>query len=86
MFSRYEQRCYIKIQVASGKNAGQCFRALQKACRRQVLPYRTIARWVEAFRQGRKECQHKAHAGRSVAATDDLHFQTVRVLLGEDRR
>ena len=86
MFSRYEQRYFIKIQVARGKNASQCFRALQEACGREVLPYRTIARWVEVFRQVREECQHRSRAGRPVAATDDLHVQAVRVLFEEDRR
>ena len=40
---------------------------------------------VEAFRQGREECQHTAHAGRSVAATDNLHVQAVMPLLEGDR-
>ena len=66
------------------KNAGQCFRTLQEACGREVLPYRTIVRWVEAFRQGREECQYRAHAGRPLAARDDIQFQAVRVLLEED--
>ena len=86
MFRRYEQRCFIKIQFARGKNASQCFRALQEACRREVLPDRTIVRWVEAFCQGREECQHRARAYRPVGATDDLHVQAVRVVLEEDRR
>ena len=42
--------------------------------------------WVEAFLQGREECQHRAHADRPVAATDDLYVQAVGVLLEEDRR
>ena len=58
---------------------------MQEACRREVLPYQTIVRWVEVFHQGREECQHKACAGRPVAATDDLHVQAVRFLLEEDR-
>ena len=85
MFSRYEQRRFTKIQVARGKNASQSFRALQEACGREVLTYRTIARWMEAFRRGREECQYRAHAGRPVAATDVLHVQAVRVLLEEDK-
>ena len=85
MFRRYEQRCFIKIQDARGKYASKCFRALQEACGTDVLPYRTIARWVEAFRQGREECQHRVRAGRPVVATDDLHVQAVRVTLEEDR-
>ena len=40
---------------------------------------------MEAFRQGREECQHRTCAGRPVAATDDLHVQAVSVLLEEDR-
>ena len=85
MFIRYEQRCFIKIRVAREKNASQCFRALQEACGREVLPFRPIARWVEAFCQGREECQHRARASRPVAATDYLHVQAVKVLLEEDR-
>ena len=75
----------IKIQIGREKNASQCFGALREACGREVLPYRTIARWVETFRQGREECQHRACAGRPFAATDDLHFQALGVLLEEDR-
>ena len=86
MFSRYKQRCFIKILFARGKNVSQCFRGLQEACGRDVLPYRTIARRMEDFCQGREEYQHRAHTGRPVAATDDLHVQAVRVLLEEDRR
>ena len=44
-----------------------------------------LARWMEAFRQGREECQHGACSGRPVAARDDLHVQAVRDLLEEDR-
>ena len=47
----------------------------------RILPYRTIARWVEE----REECYHRARAARPVAATDDLHVQAARVLLEEDR-
>ena len=36
MFSRCEQRCFIKIQVARGRNISRCFRALQEACVREV--------------------------------------------------
>ncbi|PSN49558.1 hypothetical protein C0J52_09743 [Blattella germanica] len=59
--------------------------ALQEACGGEVLPYRTIARWVETFRQGREEYQYRTHAGRPIAATDDLHVQAVMTLLEGDR-
>ena len=41
---------------------------------------------MEAFRQGREECQHRTRAGRPVAAIDDLCVPAVRVLFEEDRR
>ena len=59
---------------------------MQEACGREVLPYRTIARWVEDIRQGKEECQHRALAGRPVAATGNLDVQAVMVLMEEDRR
>ena len=86
MCSRCEQRCFIKILVARGENASQCFRALQESFGREVLHCGTITRSVKAFRQAREECKHRACAGRPVAATDELHVQAVRVLLEEDRR
>ena len=62
MFSnyRYEKRCFIKIQIARGKNARQCHTALLEACGRETLPYRTVARQAYVFRSGRKDV-HQCH-------------------------
>ena len=57
---------------------------MQEASGREVLPYGTIARWVETFRQGGEEYQHRVRPGRPVAATDGLPVQAVTVLLEED--
>ncbi|PSN52730.1 hypothetical protein C0J52_06146 [Blattella germanica] len=43
--------------------AKQCHRALQEACSVAVLPFRTIARWVAAFRDGRKHVEHMPRSG-----------------------
>lgn len=32
MFTKYEQRLWIKIEVALGRNAHQCHQGLFKAC------------------------------------------------------
>ena len=40
----------FKVGPGLKKFENRCFRALHKACRREVLPYRTIARWVESSR------------------------------------
>ncbi|GBM41086.1 hypothetical protein AVEN_28858-1 [Araneus ventricosus] len=52
MFRKTDQRSWIKIEVARSKNAPECYHGLREAC---ALPYRTVARWVEAFRAGRNE-------------------------------
>ena len=54
MFSKYAQRCFIKIQIERGKNARQCHSALLEACGIETLPYSTVARWAYAFRRGRE--------------------------------
>ena len=55
MFSKYEQKCLIKIQIAIGKNTRQCHTALPEACDRETLSYRTVDRWAPAFRRGRED-------------------------------
>ena len=55
MFSKYEQRCFIKIQIARDKNARQCHTALLEVCGRETLLYRTVAMWAYAFRRGRED-------------------------------
>ncbi|KAJ4437310.1 hypothetical protein ANN_17448 [Periplaneta americana] len=54
MFSKEDQRSWLKIQCARGRTARQCHQGLQEACGAAALPYRTVARWVRAFRQGRE--------------------------------
>ena len=79
MFSKYEQRCFIKIRIARGKNARQCHTTLLKACGRQTLPYRrpTVARWAYAFCRGREDV-HQCHT--EIIAVE----QFVRRLVQED--
>ncbi|KAJ4445749.1 hypothetical protein ANN_12434 [Periplaneta americana] len=52
MFTKLEQRSSIKIEVARGRSAQECFQGLREACGDAALPYRTVARWVKAFREG----------------------------------
>ncbi|KAJ4431732.1 hypothetical protein ANN_20334 [Periplaneta americana] len=52
MFTKLEQRSWIKIEVARGRSAQECFQGLREACGDAALPYRTVARWVKAFREG----------------------------------
>ncbi|GBN40553.1 hypothetical protein AVEN_189821-1 [Araneus ventricosus] len=54
MFSKQEQRSWIKIDCARGRTARQCHQSPQEACGESALPYRTVARWVKAFNAGRQ--------------------------------
>ncbi|PSN53204.1 hypothetical protein C0J52_04500 [Blattella germanica] len=81
MFSKYEQRCFIKIQVARGINARQCHTELLEACGKQTLPYCTVASWANAFRREREDVHQKRGVGRPQSARDDVHVNAVRALL-----
>ena len=59
MFSKYEQRCFIKVQIARSKNARQCYIELLEACL-ETLSYRTVFRWAYAFSRGREDV-HQYH-------------------------
>ncbi|GFR23305.1 HTH_48 domain-containing protein [Trichonephila clavata] len=48
-----DQRAYIKIAVLLGRNEMECHSEFVEALENNVLPYRTVARWVSKFQQGR---------------------------------
>ena len=77
MFSKYEQRCLIKIQIARGGNSRQFHRALLEACDRETLLYRTVSWWAYVFRRGRKNV-HQCHM--AIIAIE----QYVRILVKHD--
>ncbi|KAJ4437779.1 hypothetical protein ANN_13717 [Periplaneta americana] len=52
-FTKLEQRSWIKIEVTRGHSAQEYFQGLHEAYADAALPYRTVARWVKAFREGR---------------------------------
>ena len=78
MFCKREQRCFIKILIARGKNARQCHTALLKACDRETLPHRTVVRWAYTFRRVREDV-HQCHTAILLAVE-----QSVRRLVQQD--
>ena len=77
MFSKYEQRGFIKIQIERSKNARQCHTALLVAWGREPIPYHTVVWWAYAFRRG-KEDVHQCHT--SIISVE----QSVRRLVQQD--
>ena len=51
---KLEQRSWLKIEAGRGKTARECHRGLVEVCGTAALPYRTVARWVQAFRAGQQ--------------------------------
>ncbi|KAJ4429935.1 hypothetical protein ANN_22139 [Periplaneta americana] len=49
MFTKQEQRYWLKIQSVRGRTARQCHDGLVEACGETALPYRTVARWIRDF-------------------------------------
>ena len=78
MFSKYEQKVFIKIQMARGKYFLQYYTELLEACSGETLPHRTVARWAYAFRGEREGVKKKRGAGRPQSASDDVHVNAVR--------
>ena len=61
MFTKLEQRSWIKIEVAQCRSTQECFQGLVEACDDATLAYCTVARWVKAFREGRDAVQDNLH-------------------------
>ena len=83
MFAKQEQQIWLKIQCAHGHTARQCHEDLVEACWDATLPYRTVARWVRAFNEGRDNVEHMARPGRPSASEEDM--EAVSALLDTDR-
>ncbi|GFX99804.1 HTH_48 domain-containing protein [Trichonephila clavipes] len=64
--TRVEQRAYIKIDVLRERNAMECHSELVEALGNNALPYRTVARWIEKFQQGRVSTSDEQRTGRPV--------------------
>ncbi|PNF40606.1 hypothetical protein B7P43_G06749 [Cryptotermes secundus] len=83
MFSKQEQRSWIKIECARGCTARQCHQGLQEACGESALPYRTVARWVKAFNEGRQNVADMRRPGRP-SVSDEVY--ALSALRESDRR
>ena len=82
--SKLEQRSWIKIEVARRRSTQECFQGLREACGYAALTYRTVVRWVKAFREGRDAVQDNLRTGRPHVENNTV--QLLPSLLDTDRR
>ncbi|GFQ72045.1 HTH_48 domain-containing protein [Trichonephila clavata] len=64
----------------------ECHNELVEALGNNALPYRTIARWVGKFQQGRVSTSNEQRSGRPVSVWTDLTRGVIEQLMDEDRR
>ena len=67
--------------MARGRST-QCFQGLREACGVAALPYRTVARWIKAFREGLDPVQDSLLTGRPHVENNTV--QLLASLLDED--
>ncbi|GFR18681.1 HTH_48 domain-containing protein [Trichonephila clavata] len=83
---RVEQRAYIKIAVLRGRNEMECHSKFVEALGNNALPYRTVARWIGEFQQGRVSTSEEQHSRRLVSVWTDMVLTVIEQLMDEDRR
>ena len=62
MFTKLEQRSWLKLKQAGAKQ-WKSYWGLDEACGTAALPYRTVARWVQAFRCRPLRPDHQQNRG-----------------------
>ena len=74
MFTKPEQRSWIKIEVARGCSTQECFQRLREACGDADLLYRTVAQRNSAFREGRDAVQNNLRTGRPLVENNTVQL------------
>ena len=62
IFTKLEQCSWLKLKQAGAKQQNS-YRGLEEACGTTALPYRTVARWVQAFRYRPLRPDHQQNRG-----------------------
>ena len=83
---REEQRAYCKIRGLLGKSASEIKSELYTVYGENTLPYRTVARWISYFKEGRSSVKDEACPGRAVSATSENDVATVQSIVQQDSR
>ena len=63
------------MKVARGRSTQECFQGLSEACGNAALPYRTVARWIKAFREVREAVQDNLRDDRKNVSGDMVRKQ-----------
>ena len=84
MFTKLEQRSWIKIEVARCRSTQECLQGLRETPGDTALPYPTVAGWVKVFRKGRDAVQDNLR--RERPQVENNKNQLLAFLLDADHR
>ena len=68
--SKVNKHLYVKIAVTYGRNARKRHSELCEAL--GALPYKTVVRWIQAFKSGRLSTANMQHSRWSVSVQTDM--------------
>ena len=84
MFTKLDQRSWIKTEVARCSSTKEYFQKLREAYGDAELPYRTVAQWAKAFWEGRDTVKDNLRTGRPHLENNTV--QVLAFLFDADRR
>ena len=79
-----EQRINIKFLVKLGKNGPEIHQMLQQVCGEYALKERTVFKWVQRFREGRKVPKDDARSGHPFTSSGNENIDRVHSLVLSD--
>ena len=80
-----EQRAF-KILMLCKISETDIYKNLQEACATSALSRTTVFEWAYRFKEGRASIDDNARSGRPSCATDEIHVNSVSVVINEDPR
>ncbi|GFQ71664.1 HTH_48 domain-containing protein [Trichonephila clavata] len=64
----------------------ECHNKLEEALGNNILPYRTVARWVGKFQKGCVSTSDEQRSRRPISVRTDFTRAVIEQLMDEDRR
>ncbi|CAF4048827.1 unnamed protein product [Rotaria sordida] len=77
-------RFYIKVRTALNVEAITICDELRTVFGDEAPSYRTIARWAQWFREGRKEIEDEERSGRPVTESTPENIEELRSIISDD--
>ena len=81
-----EQRDLIKIYTLCKISKTNIYKNWQEACGTSSLSWTIVFEWAHRFKEGRASIIDNARSGRPSCATDEIHVNSVSVVINEDPR